>query len=426
MGLARVARTVADGVRELRAQSRRFFALCALAALLMLTYGLARPPVKSMFTDVHGADALPVAWLAVAGTALVAAWAYGQLAGRMPVPRLFFATTVVVAALFIGLRLAVGHRVPWAVFVLLVVMETYIVVLVESFWSLANLTYDLRAARVAYGLFCASGSVGALIAELLQPRLARTLGTSNTLWLVPPALVVCGALCWRLGAGAAATRMTPRQAVATGGGWQVVARSRYLGLVLLIVASSQIVINIADYAMTSSLQHAFPGEALRDQRTAAFGTIYAGINVAALVLQVLTAPIVGALGVVLVLALIPGVVGAAMTTAWILPRALTTSVAFIAAKAFDYSLFRAAKEMLYLPLDARAKTVGKTLVDMGTYRAAKAGASVLVLLLVPLGPGGVVGTAVAITALWLAWTLQLGPRYHAARAEADARAPRDG
>ena len=143
-------------------------------------------------------------------------------------------------------------------------------------------------------------------------------------------------------------------------------------------------------------------------------------------LQVLTAPIVGALGVVLVLALIPGVVGAAMTTAWILPRALTTSVAFIAAKAFDSSLFRAAKEMLYLPLDARAKTVGKTLVDMGTYRAAKAGASVLVLLLVPLGPGGVVGTAVAITALWLAWTLQLGPRYHAARAEADARAPRDG
>ncbi|MGE0397059.1 MAG: Npt1/Npt2 family nucleotide transporter [Kofleriaceae bacterium] len=403
----RMRSSMTEGVRELRAQPRLFFALCALAALLMMTYGLARPPAKSMFAEVYGAGTLPTAWLVVAGTAIAAAWVYGWFAARIPISRLFFATTVIVAAMFVGLRLAID-LVPHSVFLMYVVMETYIVVLVESFWSLANLTYNLRTARVAYGLFCASGSIGALSAELLQPMLSRTLGTQNTLWLVGPTLVLCGWMCRRLGRGALAPpRSTSR------GGWEVVMRSRYLWLILLIVASSQIVINLTDYTLTFSLEHTYPGESLRDERTAAFGNVYAIINVVALVLQVLTAPLIGALGVMLVLLLIPGIVGAASSIAWVVPRAVTTSAAFIAAKAFDYSLFRAAKEMLYLPLDMRAKTVGKTYVDMGTYRAAKAGASMLVLLLIPYGIGVVTGTAVGLALIWLLMTLKLGPRYRA-------------
>lgn len=143
--------SMTEGVRELRAQPRLFFALCALAALLMMTYGLARPPAKSMFAEVYGAGTLPTAWLVVAGTAIAAAWVYGWFAARIPISRLFFATTVIVATMFVGLRLAID-LVPHSVFLMYVVMETYIVVLVESFWSLANLTYNLRTARVAYGL----------------------------------------------------------------------------------------------------------------------------------------------------------------------------------------------------------------------------------------------------------------------------------
>ncbi len=95
---------------------------------------------------------------------------------------------------------------------------------------------------------------------------------------------------------------------------------------------------------------------------------------AALALQLLTASLVSALGVLPILLVIPTLVGAAMTAAWLVPRVLVSSVAFVSAKVFDYSLFRACKEMLYLPLDAHAKTVDKSYIDMGTYRAAKAGA----------------------------------------------------
>ena len=104
----------------------------------------------------------------------------------------------------------------------------------------------------------------------------------------------------------------------------------------------------------------------------------------------------GALGVLPILIAIPAIVGLAMSAAVAVPRALVSSVAFVLAKVFDYSLFRATKEMLYLPLDAQAKTVGKSYVDMGTYRAAKAVASLLLLALVPLGPRFVGGTIVLL------------------------------
>jgi ATP/ADP translocase len=91
----------------------------------------------------------------------------------------------------------------------------------------------------------------------------------------------------------------------------------------------------------------------------------------------------------------------------------------VTAKAFDYSLFRAAKEMLYLPLSFRAKTVGKTMVDMNTYRAAKAAASVLLLLLIPVGKGAVLGVAAGLAVLWFILTVILVPRYLQARDSAD-------
>jgi AAA family ATP:ADP antiporter len=424
--IRRIAKTVGDGVRELRGQPAVFFTLCALAFVLMATYGLARPPAKSMFTDVYGSSRIAWAWLAVAVTTVVAASIYGRLVTRIATPRLFLGATIVLALMFTLLRIAIEASVPHAVFAMYVLMETYIVVLVESFWSLANLTYKLSSARVAYGLFLMCGSFGSMTAELLQPTLARSIGTVNILWLVAPILVICGVWCSRLGSARVSLAQVARSsapALSRREGWRLLAKSRYLWLVLLIVAASQIAINLADYTLTASFEKTYAGPELRDARTAAFGTVYATINGAALALQLLTAPLVAALGVLPIFMAIPALVGGALATAWAVPSALTASVAFVTAKVLDYSLFRATKEMLYLPLDATAKTVGKSYVDMSTYRAAKAGASLLLLALVPLGASLVAGTAVALVAGWFACTAVLAPRYRAQLEDRERASP---
>jgi len=417
--LSRIGTSIAEGVRELRAQPGVFFGLCALSAILFLTYGLARPPVKSMFTEVYGARNMPWAMLAVAGAAIVAAGIYGRFAAKVRVSRLFFAAAAVIAVLFIVLRLAWELEVPHSLFFLYVLMETYIVVLVESFWSLASLTFNLKSARVAYGMFCASGSIGAGLAEGMQSRLASAIGTDNVLWLVVPVLLLSGWLCVRVTRTSDAIAPRLKKSIRYRDGWRVVLSSRYLLPLLLIVASSQVVINIVDYQLTDTLETLYPGEALRDQRTGVFGQVYFAINGIALLLQGLTAPVIGALGVTFVLLAVPSLVTATVTTLWALPRMGTSVAAMITAKSLDYSIFRAAKEMLYLPLSFEAKTVGKTFVDMNTYRAAKAAASVLLLALIPLGKGFVLGVAAVLAVVWMGLTMSLVPRYLAEREAAE-------
>jgi ATP:ADP antiporter, AAA family len=330
----------------------------------------------------------------------------------------------VLALMFTGLRIAIGAGVPYSVFALYVLMETYIVVLVESFWTIANLRYQLKSARVAYGLFLVCGSIGAMGAELLQPTLAHAIGTAQILWFVGPILVVCGVWCSQLEPARSVAPAAPAKpaqpsppSVSRRRGWAIVLQSRYLWLLVLIVAAAQILINLADYMLVASFEVTYPGEAFRDARTGAFATVYATINGAAIALQLLTAPLVGAFGVMRIFIAIPALVGLAMVGASVVPRAFMTSIAFVAAKVFDYSLFRATKEMLYLPLETTAKTVGKSIVDMGTYRAAKAGASLLLLALVPFGTAVVAAVAVALAVVWIVCAIAISPRY---RDEIDA------
>jgi AAA family ATP:ADP antiporter len=62
------------------------------------------------------------------------------------------------------------------------------------------------------------------------------------------------------------------------------------------------------------------------------------------------------------------------------PCLATAAIAFGWFKVVDYSVFRAAKEVLYVPLDFDARYRAKMLIDMVIYRTSK-GASALALSL---------------------------------------------
>jgi ATP/ADP translocase len=77
------------------------------------------------------------------------------------------------------------------------------------------------------------------------------------------------------------------------------------------------------------------------------------------------------------------------------------AAAKFASKVFDYSLFRAAKELLYIRLSRAERSQGKAVVDMLTYRSAKAGAAALVGVLVAVAPAeGVTLLALGLLAAW--------------------------
>ena len=84
---------------------------------------------------------------------------------------------------------------------------------------------------------------------------------------------------------------------------------------------------------------------------------------------------------------------------------MTVAIAKVASKALDYSVFRAGKEILYIPLSYDEKTRGKAIVDMLTYRVAKGGASMALAGLELLGGVMLIaGTTLGIIAIWIALT----------------------
>lgn len=385
--------------------------ICALAFLILLSYEIARSSVESMFLADFGAEALPWAWLAVAGGVIAAVGVYDRFCGRVPLLHLFLGALGATAGALVLLAGARSLGVRHGTFLLYVWKDVHIVLLLEILWTLASLTFDLKRARWLYGVICAMGSLGGLTGGLVVGAAASAWSTMAALWLVLPSFALVALVAAALGrrvdpeAPVGEARRRPGFAEAFG----VLRRSRYLVLMVALVSLVQIVVNLVDYEYNAVLEATF---ADTDARTAVMGRVYAAINVAAIALQLLTGPILRLLGVPATLMAIPAILFVAVGGFAALRQFAVMAATKVASKAFDYSLFKAAKEILYLPLGYAEKTRGKAVVDMLTYRLAKGAASALLVLLVWLDAGALVlWLALALVVAWAAVTVAIVRRY---------------
>jgi AAA family ATP:ADP antiporter len=181
-----------------------------------------------------------------------------------------------------------------------------------------------------------------------------------------------------------------------------------------------VVITLVDYSYNAAVEVAYPDT---DARTAVIGQVYAAIDTSSLVLQLATGPVLRVLGISLTLLAIPGLLAGAVGGYLLVPRFLSMAIAKVASKSLDYSLFRAAKELLYLPLSYAEKTQGKAFVDIMTYRVAKGGASLLLMGLVALGSVSLV-TALCLAGIviWIGLTAMIVRRYRALEGSEDEAA----
>jgi AAA family ATP:ADP antiporter len=371
-----------------------------LAFVVLASYAIARPATESLFLETHGSARLPWVWLAVAASVSATVAVYRRACARVALPRLLtwaLAISGAVLAVLLALR---GVWDSGATFLLYCWKDVYVVVLVEILWSIANAVFALSTAKWAYGLFCAAGSLGGIVANLGVGSLSHAIGSANAPWAVLPVLFVAGlvgawlAPIWGLSAPASPVRSAADEKGPSGAA--IVRGSRTLLLLLGLSACVQVAITLVDYQFNHTMERAFPH---MDARTAAIGRVYATIDGASLLLQLATGAILRVVGVRATLLAVPFILGAAVAAFALSPRALTISIAKVVSKSFDYSLFRAAKEILYLPLSYAEKTQGKAVVDVMTYRVSKAGASLLLLAL-----AGALVTPITISLL-VAWAL---------------------
>jgi ATP/ADP translocase len=387
----------------------RILGFASFGAVLMGSYSIAKPAAESYFLAHHQSQSLPKAWLAVSFAVIVVVSIYGRIAATASLPRLFQGALFFSAAILLALLLADYYAMPGSAFLLYVWKDVYIVVLIEIFWSYANLVFEIKTARWLYGVFLGAGSLGSVLGNLAASWVASEYGTIHALWMVLPMLLLLLAASLRLSHRVAAPSPEATTKPRFGAGLSLVFSSRYLTLILLLVITVQLLINLVDYQYLAILEQTYPSV---DRRTAVNGDVHAIINAGALALQFLCGGILRVIGVPSTLVLIPGIIGGSIIFFLLVPGFLSMSIAKVSGKVFDYSLFRAAKEILYIPLDYAEKTQGKAVIDMMVYRLAKGGAAFLLLGLTAVDAYTGLGFLnLSLTVVWLGITLALVPRF---------------
>ena len=169
------------------------------------------------------------------------------------------------------------------------------------------------------------------------------------------------------------------------------------------------VITLIDFEYNSFMEKAFP---LVDTRTGMIGKVYASLDAVTFIFYALTGPLLRLSGIPLTLIAIPFILSIGVVTYKIMPQFYTMSILKVLSKCFDYTLFKAAKEILYIPLTYVEKTRGKSIVDLLTYRSAKGGASLLLLALIMFSLSTyIVWVILFLLCLWCIVTFIISKRF---------------
>ena len=432
--------------KEVLSQHRRELScLSLIAGLILFSYSAARGPSESLFLAYHDRSLLPGLWIEMGLAAGVLVAIYNRLLNYLSLYRLFHLSFITSGVVFLYLLSnlqggEVAHERTFEVLgflfpigpvtLLRIWCDLYIVLLVETFWSLSNLHFSLKSATLIYGFLGLAGSFGSMGGNMLTALYAERWGTVNLIGLTIPSCFVMSLCLWPLGQSFHQSKSTTdpsskstlpsesehqeapstRHSKASASfveGIRVISRSKYLPWLLLLVLSSQVAVTLIDYQYKGMLQEYYPE--LND-RSAIQGWIYLSIDIGSVAMQLLTGLCLTIFGVGATLFSIPLLLFTLCFIPIFIPAFFVIAAGKSASKFLTYSIFKSAKELVYLPLSYEEQTQGKALIDIMIYRQAKLIASVALILAELLGQGDTQSTGwftVASIFIWLLISLNI-------------------
>ena len=304
-----------------------------------------------------------------------------------------------IAACYFALKRGIGP----AALVLYAFREAYIVIVIEQYWSFINSTLKHTSAKKLNGPICGLGSLGSFIGGVIVGRWAVALG-SETLLLFAAASLLPAALCSDMayhlgGEPAPSEKERGRKSLEL----SLFKDSSYLRRIGLLIILTQLISTTLYLRFSVLLEQELP---MTDVRSAYMGNFYAMIAFWAGVLQFVVAPLLLSYTSLSSMHLAIPVGHVALAAALIArPSLLTAALAYFIFKVLDYSIFRAGKEIFYIPLSFDSRYRAKEVIDSFGYRASKGGAAglaSLVRMIFGVVPGVLYPSAALASALgWL-------------------------
>jgi len=395
---------------------RAAFLFANFLLIVMALYQL-KPASRSLFIESLGAERLPYVWIGTAlamGTVIAA---YHRLVGRCRQHRVVLGSCLLFAALLAAFRPLLADAGPVASTAFYIYVDILGVVLVEQFWSLTNAIYSTRQGRSWYGVIGTGGLLGGVLGGALAALLIkRTPLTTPDLLLVAAAiLTLTFGLTWWMGRRGfyGALQAAPRPSPPLGG-WRALRESRYLLLIAALLLLAQLASPLVEYQFLTSVEKVYPQT---EARTAFLSLFFSLLGLVSIAVNLAITPLVHrSLGAIAGLFVQPLLIALCSLGFWLQPTLLPAAAAKISDRGLSYSINRASKELLYIPIDTVLIYQAKAWIDMFGYRLFKIFGSLLILLCtgwlpVTLAAPQLSWFTVTICAAWGGLILRLGRDY---------------
>lgn len=380
---------------------RRSAILFANFFLIILAYYQVKSASRSIFLEYWGADLLPYVWIVSAlGLGSIIGF-YHRLVERHTRLNVVLGSLTCFVLLLVGLRVLLGQENRHAAFVFYIFVDIFSVILVEQFWSLANTVNDTEDGKRSYWFIGTGGLLGGGMGGLLAAKLIE-----HTPMTTPDLLVSCAILLGllfvlnlylgRLGLYQEVT--TGGRAVVAAGDWKELVKSRYLRLIAATLLCSQLAQPIVEYQWAKTIEVVYTD---LDERTQFYGHFFLWLSVISVLVNLIATPIIHRyIGVIAGMMTQPLLLAMCSSGFMLTPTLWVSSAMKMSDRGLSYSINRASKELLYIPVDPVRTYQAKAWIDMLGYRLFKVLGSALILAFIGLLPEGT-------SALHLSW-LTLG------------------
>lgn len=247
------------------------------------------------------------------------------------------------------------------------------VVIVEQFWSLTNSIYSTQKGKAWYGLVGTGGLIGGVIDGGAAAATIKytPLQTPDLLLVVAIIILALTALMGRVGIYCEVDGTgSPTE---TRGGWKALARSRYLLLIAALLLLAQLASPLVEYQFLNTVEMSHPE---LEARTAFLSIFFGLLGLISIAVNLGLTPLVHKY-----LGVIAGLMIGLCSWGFLLhPSLLLGSATKISGGGLSYSINRASKELLYVPIDTVLIYQAKAWIDMFGYRMFKIFGSLLILM----------------------------------------------
>ncbi|GBC60430.1 hypothetical protein DENIS_1382 [Desulfonema ishimotonii] len=402
---------------------RTAFLFINFLLIIMALYHL-KPASRSLFIESLGADRLPHVWIGTGLTMMLFIPFYNRMVVRISRFRVVLGTCLAISGLLVIFRLLLITPTQAVSAGFYIFVDILGVVLVEQFWSLTNSIYSTDEGQRWYGMVGTGGLVGGVLGGVVSAFIIRqtALQTPDLLLVAGGIILTIFALTWvmdRFGLYCEVDRPEPDPRPAKNG-WRVLGKSRYLFLIAAILLLAQLASPLIDYQFLKTVEEAYPEREARTAFLSMFfslmGTVSIGVNLG------LTPLFHRKLGAIAGLLVQPLMMSLCAFGFLVHPVLFWGGASKISDRGLSYSINRASKELLYIPVDPVLIYQAKAWIDMFGYRMFKVFGSFVILIFTQWLPfaisvQGLSSFTIGICALWIGLIAVIRTDYRLARKE---------